>query len=1396
MDADQFTKFMQSQQQNFQQMMQTFIANNQPPQQVIQHNISKFDNFDKNLETFQQYKERFNNFVTMKGLAADKDTSKTILLNSIGPEYYGLLKLSVAPKEINTLSYDEIVQALDEQLTEKKNILVERHKFLSQKQEPGQSIQDFVTQLRKFVPTCDFTCECKKPVADLFLHSQFIRGLSNQDIRHQLLLDNSKTFQDAVKKAQTLEASNLASQQFETPVENAQASVYSISRPQNRSPTDFNSRSTSSYNSRSRDSSNSRQREYQRSPSPTRYKSRLNLKHLGIEGLCLKCGKNNHNSKQCRVDSANLKCAFCSRLGHVEKVCLKRLMTEKRGVKTIDIDTDDSSLQDQFTIYEIDTPDQDTEKFIINVKINNRLQQFEVDSGAGQTLLNKSNFDKLNLNVELQETKIRFRSYTAGIFAPIGVAKVEVQYKSIKSTELLYVVSDNFSPLLGRSWIRHLNIRLQDIDTKKIDTNSVSSISHDNIQQKVINNYPELFQKSVGCCKNIKISLKLRKNAKPIAFKAREVPHALKKKVEEELDALESQGIISKVQESDWASPLVVIPKADGTVRLCVDYKVAVNPQLQDAHYPIPRIDDLLTALNNSTYYCSLDLVKAYLHVPVDEESAKIQTIITHKGTYAFNRLSFGIKTAPNDFHLVMDKVLADLEGVTTYFDNIIVHAKTKEQCYKNLIGCLNRLKEYDLHLNKDKCEFFKTKVQYLGYVIEQGKISKDPAKVTAITNAPRPTNQDDVKRFLGIVTYYSKFIPNTSTLTYPLRLLLQKRRKFYWSSTCEAAFINLKNEIASDTVLTPFNPDLPLTIDCDASPTGISGVLSHTIDGVDRPVAFASRSLTKTEMNYSQLDREALAIVFALKKFYYYIYGRKFTLYSDNRPLTHILHENSKLPAMTSARLLRYATWLTNFDYQIRHKKAEENVHADFLSRAPVQEDISQLEFFFEEEVSLISNEIIYQISNNSLNYKTLAEETARDKQLSKLKSDLLNGQNCDSEYYLQNGIIFRGQRVVVPFSLHQIILTELHHTHVGIVKMKQLARQYVYWKNLDKDIEHLVKACQDCGQVRKNPPKVPIHHWDEPSENFERVHMDYAGPFQDHHFFILVDAKSRWLEVRFSKNAPTSDSTIHYLQDIFSIHGLPRILVSDNATIFKSNVFSTFCTSQGITQKFIAPGHPATNGLAERNVQTLKQKLRAMTSSKLPLHRKIQEILMRYRATPLACGKSPSELYLNRKLRIKLDLLKPPPLPQTSETTPASFSIPKYRQLSVGDRIQAKWYPSTGKQTWRLGTIIQKLGKLHYIVELDGDGYRLKRHINQLLRVELPKPKKRVRFASTVPDEPERPPEEPEEQLQLPPEVQLPEQPEAQQDQIPPRRSGRQRRPPPRLQDYDVSFLNLSLH
>ncbi|XP_055924024.1 uncharacterized protein K02A2.6-like [Eupeodes corollae] len=849
---------------------------------------------------------------------------------------------------------------------------------------------------------------------------------------------------------------------------------------------------------------------------------------------------------------------------------------------------------------------QNGRKFYINVSINGKRQEFEVDSGAGFTLLPEKDFNKLNLNVPVKKSDIGFRSYTGEIFAPIGKVEVQVQYQDTVSNEEMYIVPSKYAPLIGRVWIRHLNINLQTIDQ------------------------PTRTVKNEICT------------------------------------------IDSVTEQMNKYSPLVIIPKPDGKVRLCVDYKVGVNPQLETAHYPIKRIDELLNQLRNSKYFCRLDLYKAYLHVLVDEESKQVQTISTHRGTYRMNRLSFGIKTAPSEFNRILDQILQGLE-----------------------------------------------EIRYLGYVIRKNEILKSPDKVQAIKDMSRPKNSDEVRAFLGMITYYSKFIPDLSTITFPLRQLLQKNYKFKWSKSCELAFIKLKEEIMSNRVLTPYDPQLQTTLACDASPVGIAAVLSQIDEGVERPIAFISRSLPLSEQNYSQLDREALAIVFAIDKFYMYLYGREFILITDNKPLTRIFHQHSKIPAMTSSRLLRYASFLQGFNYKIQHKKAEEHLHVDCLSRNLSTDSFQKFKFFLDDEIKDLQDQIINQISTVSLTATSIAKETEKDSKLSKLKQDLLKGQIENPDYSLQDGVIFKGNRVVIPNTLQDEVLKELHRTHIGIVKMKQLARKYCYWNGIDSSIEKLVRSCAKCALCKNSPPQITTHHWDEPNANFDRVHIDYAGPLQGYNFFVLIDAKSKWPEIKVTNSAPTSEVTIKFLQDIVATHGLLKVIVSDNASIFQSNEFKAYCKENGIMQKFIAPGHPATNGLAERYIKTLKSKLNAMSEEEGSIHNKVREILYRYRATPLSNGKSPAQQYLGREMRIKLDCLRPVKYEKSSNE-----KVNSIRNLSVGDRVQSRFYLN-GKPAWKFGVVKKKFGQLHYEIELD-NGYVLKRHINQLYKSEVVLPEK----------------------------------------------------------------------
>lgn len=1279
----------------------------QPFQEAIKTHSIHFESFNEEEETFGHYIERLEIYFEIKGWNTNSEDDSfckykgLFLINSLGPKYYKLLSSLTTPDQPSNKPYDELVKILKEHLSPRKNVLTEQHKFFSRVQNEDESISNYIAALKECAKNSEFSSlcndsKCTKANIDLMIRAQMIRGMHDPDIREKILQLGNLTLEKAIDVALAVESSKIDNKHVYTSHASSINKIVTESKYKNAKQTNKNTNMSIS----ARLPQNGNQSK---------------IEQLGLFGLCLHCGKNNHASNECRIIN-KLKCNFCKKQGHLQKVCIsyhQETQEKNQSVKQIDNNELDDVDHDINRIIDVHyNNDSNDDRMIAQVLINGKCHKFECDSGSRVSLINFDDFQNLKLEVPIKKTQILFRSYTGQVFSPIGVCKVNVNYQNQSSLEDLYIVDLEKSAILGRTWIRNLKINLHEIkQIERCTTTQEIKTTIDNIKTK----YASMFAPEVGKVSGFKCSLRLKENAQPIFLKSRPVPHALKILVEEELDKLECQDIIEKVDQSEWGTPIVVIPKPNGSIRICADYKQTVNKQLHDGRYPIPRIEDIFNNLRNGKYFCTLDIHKAYLHVPVDDESAKIQAITTHKGTYLAKRLFFGIKTAPNEFHKFIDQVVQDLEGTIAYFDDIIIQGKSFEECKLRLIKTLDKLQTYDLHVNVEKCKFFEKQVQYLGHIISHEGIQKTPDKVKAIKEAPRPTDVDGVRQFLGMVQYYSKFIKDASSLLFPLNKLLRKDVKFRWTPECETSFLHIKSVLSSDTVLTPFNPDLPVLLATDASPFGISAILSHRMPNNDeRPIMFASRSLTTAERNYSQLDREATAVNWGFKKFFDYIYGRKFTLLVDNKPLMAILHPDKRLPLLSSTRMLRYAQFLSGFDYDVIHKTSAQHTNADYFSRHPISSLGNKSNLVDDEHIVMMDT--VFQITNETVTANDIAKETSSDEELCQLKDNLLSGKIRDPELSLQDGILFRGQRVVIPKKLQPPILQELHSTHVGIVKMKALARNYCYWKSIDSDIETLVKSCKECCDNKSNPVKAPLHVWDTPTRNWQRVHMDYAGPFLNHNFLIVVDARSKWPEIYSLKNSPTSENTIHFLREIFSHQGLPEVLVSDNATIFKSDEFSNFCKRMGIRQRFSAPGNPSTNGLAERYVQILKTKLKCMKFEPGTLHQKLCKLLFRFRTTPLSSGQTPAEMMLGRNLRTVLDLLRPTEPDYNKASQP--FSDAKF---CIGERVQSRNY--SGSVIWKYGTVAQVLGKVHYLIQMD-EGYTIKRHHNQLRSCKVPKP------------------------------------------------------------------------
>ena len=328
------------------------------------------------------------------------------------------------------------------------------------------------------------------------------------------------------------------------------------------------------------------------------------------------------------------------------------------------------------------------------------------------------------------------------------------------------------------------------------------------------------------------------------------------------LDSLVEQGIISPVKFSSWAAPIVPVMKQDGTVRLCGDYKVSINHALQVDSYPIPRVEHLFASMSGGKYFSKLDLSQAYLQIPLDDSSKELVTINTHKGLFRYNRLPFGISSAPAIFQRCMENLLQGINGVCVYFDDILVTGSPSEDHLQNLDKVLTKIDEAGLRLKRSKCSFMMSKIEYLGHVIDEHGIHPTEDKVKAIQEAPRPKNVSELRSFIDILNYYGKFSSNLSSKLAPLYNLLQNHSRWKWTDNQEQAFQAAKQALQADTLLVHYNEDLPLVLARDASPQGIGAVLSHIMpDGAEKPIAYASRTLTKAEKNYSQLEKEGLAV-------------------------------------------------------------------------------------------------------------------------------------------------------------------------------------------------------------------------------------------------------------------------------------------------------------------------------------------------------------------------------------------------------------------------------------------------------------------------------------------------------------------------------------------------------
>ena len=669
--------------------------------------------------------------------------------------------------------------------------------------------------------------------------------------------------------------------------------------------------------------------------------------------------------------------------------------------------------------------------------------------------------------------------------------------------------------------------------------------------------------------------------ATPIRQRLRRISPKLLSAVNEEIDRMLREGIIEP-SESPWCSCPVIVPKGDGKIRFCVDYRSLNHVTKKDA-YPLPHMDMLLDNLRNARYLSKIDLRQAYHQIPLDPASREYTAFaIQGKGLFQFRRLPYGLSNAPASFQRAMDAIFGPAwqPYVFVYMDDIIVSTETFEEHLVWLEKTLKKLKEIKLQVNPDKCDCGVPEVKYLGYVINKDGLKTNSEKIDPILNYPTPRNLKQLRRFIGMVGWYARFIKDLSSLKVPLNELLKKDVSWHWGEPQQRAFEKLLLSLTQAPVLARPDPNIPFCLQTDASNVALGAVLTQNIDGEEHPIAFASRALTKAEKNYTVTERECLAVLWAVEKFRGYLLGEKFTVITDHSSLRWL--HNLKDP---TGRLARWATALQAYDMEIIHRKGALHKVPDALSRA------------FEEECGVAAATTIdldkWYVSRREevRNYPGRFPDW-------KIEDDRLYINRPNS---LVDPIVpdLDSWKLVVPRVNRKRVLFESHNTpqagHLGIDKTIHRVAQSFYWPGMRKDIAQYVRNCVKC-QLHKVSQQAPMGLMGkrEIEGPWTTVAGDVMGPFPPsksgfRYVVVFQDLFTKYVEVR-----PLRKSTAHNIVKAFEElvvfrWGCPKFFVTDNGTEFSNRFVTAKMGEYGTVQTTIAPYHAQANP-TERSNRTLK--------------------------------------------------------------------------------------------------------------------------------------------------------------------------------------------------------------
>lgn len=698
-------------------------------------------------------------------------------------------------------------------------------------------------------------------------------------------------------------------------------------------------------------------------------------------------------------------------------------------------------------------------------------------------------------------------------------------------------------------------------------------------------------------------------NAKPIQQAQYRMPEAAKIEVNKQVETMLKNNVIEE-SHSPWRSPIVLAKKksenGEARFRFCVDFRKLNAVTIKDS-YTLPRIDETIDALGGSYYFTPLDCSGGFWQVPLEDKDKEKTAFCANNKLYQFRVMPFGLSNAPSTFQRLMDNVLRNLtwKYCLVYLDDVIIFSKDFDSHLFRLEEILARFKAANLKLKPSKCKFLMEKVNYLGFLITRNGVKPDPAKIRAIVDIETLSSKDEVKRFLGMMSYYRRFIKDFGTIASCLFELTRPSSEFKWSKEANEAFQTLKRQLVHAPILIYPDFSKDFEIYTDASGVALGAVLVQRKEETLHPICFASRQLNCAEKNYSTSEREMLAIVWAAKHFNAYIYGRHTKFFTDHKPLSTL--NKSKEP---NGRLYKLLLKLQELDYEIVYFPGSLNNTADFLSRyksPQVEAKINSLELemnidWLEEQIKdkeLAIVKMSVKAGDENLSDSVNEEVWKNNIHFLKVKDGILMLKNKDSD-----------DLIIVPSHLRTKICALYHDSitggHMGFERTYRAILSRFYWPKMKSFIFDYCASCDTCQKFKvkniKNVwPLVSI----KVNKPWDLIGLDFAGPLKltargNRHFVLGIDYFSKLIMARAVVDG-TADTTVNFVrEEILNKHGPPVAILSDQGRNFEAKEFDSFCVKHGIKKIRTTSYHPQCNGLAERSIRTIKQMLAAYVNDK----------------------------------------------------------------------------------------------------------------------------------------------------------------------------------------------------